>query len=101
MILAFNASYDGDEDADSQTLETDSSGITVAITDDEQAMAVASGVLCLITGALLIIWAVIMIILRFLNIGLLNLGSKYFLAIVSIIIIFIILNTVWSNENDH
>ena len=81
LILAFNASYDGDEDADSETLETDSSGITAAITDDEQAMAVASGVLCLITGALLIIWAVIMIILRFLNIGLLNLGSKYFLAI--------------------
>jgi hypothetical protein len=43
--------------------------------------AVAVGVLDIIFGALIMLWAVVMIIIRILNIGAVNLGSKYFLAI--------------------
>ena len=51
-------------------------------TAQAQINANAAGSLSFIAGVLIVVWAVIMIILRILNIGALNIGSKYFLTIV-------------------
>lgn len=45
------------------------------------------GEVCLATGAVSLAWEVTMILLRFLNIGILNLMSRGFLAIVSYILL--------------
>lgn len=57
--------------------------INEANINSTQTQTLASGSLDIIAGILVIVWAVIMIILRILNIGLLNIKSKLFLAVVS------------------
>lgn len=64
LIVAFTASAD-EEDSGSEPV------------------AYVSGIISLVAGALVLIWVIIMLVLRLLNIGLLNLGSKYFLSVVS------------------
>ena len=45
--------------------------------------ATGAAFLCIVAGGLAIIWELTMILLRFLNIGLLNVMDKIFLGIVS------------------
>lgn len=68
LILGFNNSYNRalNEDVDSIQTKTTS-----------------AGALCIVSGALVFIWAVVMIVLRILNFGFLNLASKYFILVVS------------------
>ena len=70
LVLAFNTDYEA-------STNEDNINTTQAVTNAAGAIDVASGVL-------VVVWALVMIILRILNIGLLNLKSKLFLAIVRI-----------------
>lgn len=108
-MLGFNAAGD-DGSGGSEGSENSASVESVHSGNDTVSAALeaqtnASGSLCLIAGILAIAWAVIMIVLRFLNIGLLNLGSKYFLAVVNKqipkIIIMVILFTCHSSLGRH
>ncbi len=74
LIVAFTAVTDTDDQAASIVTSDNSSS---------EPIAYAAGALSLTTGSLVVIWVIVMLILRLLNIGLLNLGSKYFLSVVS------------------
>lgn len=71
LILGFNNSYNRATNED------------ISNVDSIQTKTTSAGALCIVGGALVFIWALVMIVLRILNIGLLNLGSKYFILVVS------------------
>lgn len=70
LVIGFNAEYEA-------STNEDNLNATQAVTN-------AGGAIDVVSGVLVVVWALVMIILRICNIGLLNLKSKIFLAIVRI-----------------
>ena len=79
LMIAFTANSDSNGSSSSDSTSSSSSSSS----NSSQPLAYTAGAVSFAGGALVIIWVIVMLVLRFLNIGLLNLGSKYFLAVVS------------------
>ena len=79
-MIGFNVNYEP---------SINEQGINSTDLNNTQAFTNGAGAVDTVSGVLVVVWALVMIILRILNIGLLNLKSKIFLAIVSRSIIII------------